>query len=67
MRRTTVFHINSKIYILGQKTWSRRILNVTHDSFSYRCLYLEKERAIQSGLEIVAQGEDIIDIAGESA
>jgi len=67
MRRTTVFHINSKTYILGQKTWSRRILNVTHDSFSYRCLYLDKERAIQRGLKIVAKGEDIIDIGGESS
>ncbi|MBE0460722.1 MAG: hypothetical protein IBX60_03710 [Candidatus Aminicenantes bacterium] len=67
MRRTTVFHINSKTYILGQKTWSRRILNVIHDSFSYRCLYLDKERATQGGLELVAQGEDIIDTAGESS
>jgi len=67
MRRATVFHINSKTYIIGHKTWSRRILNVTPDYFLYRCLYLDKERSIQSGLEIVAQGEDIIDTAGESS
>ncbi len=67
MRRDTVFHINSKAYIIGQKTWSRRILNFTQNFFSDGGLYLDKERSTQSGLEIVAQGEDIIDTAGESS
>lgn len=42
------------------------ILNVTPDSFSDGGLYLERERAIEHGLKIIAEGADIIDIGGES-
>ncbi len=42
------------------------ILNVTPDSFFDGGRYLNEEAAIDHGLELVAQGADILDIGGES-
>jgi len=42
------------------------ILNVTPDSFSDGGKYLEPAAAVQHGLELVAEGADIIDVGGES-
>jgi len=42
------------------------ILNVTPDSFSDGGLYLATEAAVAHGLEMVAEGADIVDIGGES-
>jgi dihydropteroate synthase len=42
------------------------ILNVTPDSFSDGGLYLNAEAAIAHGLDMVAQGADIVDVGGES-
>ena len=42
------------------------ILNVTPDSFSDGGLYDSTDRAVERGLEMVAEGADIIDIGGES-
>lgn len=42
------------------------ILNVTPDSFSDGGLYSSVDAAIQHGLEMMAEGADIIDIGGES-
>ena len=42
------------------------ILNVTPDSFSDGGLYLKTDAAIAHGLDMVAQGADIIDVGGES-
>lgn len=42
------------------------ILNVTPDSFSDGGKFADPERAVQRGLEMVAQGADIIDVGGES-
>ncbi len=43
------------------------VLNVTPDSFSDGGLYLDPERALARGLEMVAQGADLIDVGGESS
>jgi dihydropteroate synthase len=43
------------------------VLNVTPDSFSDGGRYLATEAAIAHGLEMVAEGADIIDIGGESS
>lgn len=43
------------------------ILNVTPDSFSDGGLYLDKEKAVERGLELVSEGADIIDVGGESS
>jgi dihydropteroate synthase len=42
------------------------VVNVTPDSFSDGGLYLDPERAIAHGRELVEQGADILDVGGES-
>jgi dihydropteroate synthase len=42
------------------------VLNITPDSFSDGGLYFDKDRAISRGLELAAEGADIIDVGGES-
>lgn len=51
---------------LGQRTYVMGILNVTPDSFSDGGQYLDPGRAVARGLEMVAQGADLIDVGGES-
>ena len=43
------------------------ILNVTPDSFSDGGLYIDKEKAVKRGIEMVSEGADIIDVGGESS
>ncbi len=42
------------------------VLNITPDSFSNGGQYIQTDAAIQQGLEMIAQGADIIDVGGES-
>lgn len=42
------------------------VLNVTPDSFSDGKMCLDREAAIQRGIEIAAEGADLIDVGGES-
>ena len=42
------------------------ILNVTPDSFSDGGDFLDVPRAVQHGLDMLAQGAGIIDVGGES-
>jgi dihydropteroate synthase len=42
------------------------IVNVTPDSFSDGGRYLEADAAVSHGLELAAQGADILDVGGES-
>ena len=73
--RELLKNISSREYILktscreiplGRKTQIMGILNVTPDSFSDGGLYYNQQKAIEHGLQMVAQGADIIDIGGES-
>ena len=43
------------------------VLNVTPDSFSDGGLYLDPDIAIARGLEMVAEGADVVDVGGESS
>ncbi|MBD3426115.1 MAG: dihydropteroate synthase [Candidatus Omnitrophica bacterium] len=52
---------------IGQRTCIMGILNITPDSFSDGGKYAEPERAVDKGLEMAANGADIIDIGGESS
>jgi dihydropteroate synthase len=49
----------SRAYIVG-------VLNVTPDSFSDGGLYQEVDAAVARGLELAADGADIVDVGGES-
>ncbi|MGH9122302.1 MAG: dihydropteroate synthase [Acidimicrobiales bacterium] len=42
------------------------VLNVTPDSFSDGGRWFEHDRAIQHGLDLIAQGADVVDVGGES-
>ena len=42
------------------------VVNVTPDSFSDGGRWFDTDRAIEHGLELVAQGADIVDVGGES-
>lgn len=42
------------------------VLNVTPDSFSDAGRYFDREAAIARGLELVADGADVVDVGGES-
>ncbi len=42
------------------------VVNVTDDSFSDGGLFLDRDRAVAHGVELVAQGAAIVDVGGES-
>ena len=66
MIKKYILQVNSKNYTLGQRTWIMGVINVTPDSFSDEGLYLDREKAVERGLELAEEGSDIIDIGGES-
>lgn len=51
---------------LGERTLVMGILNVTPDSFADGGLHFDHDRAVAAGLQMAADGADIIDIGGES-
>ncbi|WP_244272695.1 dihydropteroate synthase [Natronincola peptidivorans] len=50
----------------GKRTYIMGILNVTPDSFSDGGSYIDIEKAVAHGKQMVEDGADIIDIGGES-
>ena len=52
---------------LGKRTHIMGVLNVTPDSFSDGGRFLDTEKAVERGLQMAAEGADIIDIGGESS
>ena len=67
MRKEHTFQVKSQTYCLGRQTWIIGVINVTPDSFYDGGFYLEPQTAIAHGLELLADGADIIDIGGESS
>lgn len=57
--KTHRFDLNERPCMMG-------IVNITPDSFSDGGRYLDHRRAIEHGLNLAAQGADIIDVGGES-
>lgn len=51
---------------IGRRPLVMGVVNVTPDSFSDGGLWLDPDRAVAHGLELVEQGADILDIGGES-
>jgi len=66
MRSTSILNVAGRRYRLGPRTWIMGVINITPDSFSDGGLYLDEGRAVAHGLEMAADGADIIDIGGES-
>ncbi len=52
--------------VLGARPLVMGIVNVTPDSFSDGGDFFDAERAIAHGLQLVAEGADILDVGGES-
>ncbi len=51
---------------LGERTLVMGVLNVTPDSFADGGLRFDAARAIADGLQMIADGADILDVGGES-
>jgi dihydropteroate synthase len=51
---------------VGERVQVMGILNVTPDSFSDGGLFAGTDAAVRHGIELVAQGADIVDVGGES-
>ena len=68
MKPTPVFTLSWPGYSLdlSRRTHVMGVINVTPDSFSDGGRFFEKGRAVEQGLQLAADGADIIDIGGES-
>lgn len=60
----------SRAHVTGLPHWDRcavmGVVNVTPDSFSDGGRWFDAESAVKRGLDLVAQGADLIDVGGES-
>jgi len=61
-----IWNCRGRAVVCGPRTLIMGILNVTPDSFSDGGEFVDPEKAVARGLEIVAEGADIIDVGGES-
>jgi dihydropteroate synthase len=67
VRRAYTVHLpRGRRLQLGAKTLVMGIINVTPDSFSDGGVLLDPAQAIEAGVQMVAEGADILDIGGES-
>lgn len=64
--RVASWHLRSKVLSFGQLPAVMGIINVTPDSFSDGGQYSDHQRAIDHGLQLVADGAGILDVGGES-
>jgi dihydropteroate synthase len=58
--------LGSRTLQFGRRTHVMGVINVTPDSFSDGGEFLDPEKAIAHGMELVASGADILDVGGES-
>lgn len=61
-----IWNCRGREVVCGPRTLIMGILNVTPDSFSDGGKFQALETAVEHGLQMVAEGADIIDIGGES-
>ncbi|MFH1945341.1 MAG: dihydropteroate synthase [Acidobacteriota bacterium] len=62
-----ILRLRNKHIRFDRAAWIMGVLNATPDSFSDGGFYLERESAVEQGLELLRQGADILDIGGESS
>ncbi|MDZ7263523.1 MAG: dihydropteroate synthase [candidate division KSB1 bacterium] len=65
-QRKRQFLCGSKTFDFSRRTYIMGILNVTPDSFSDGGAFYDPDRAVAHGLQMAADGADIIDIGAES-
>jgi dihydropteroate synthase len=63
---TRVWKIGSRVVDLSERGMIMGVLNVTPDSFSDGGEFFGANAAIERGVQIAAEGADIVDIGGES-
>src|SRR5947209_1448517 len=61
------WHLRDRILEPGRPPLIMGIVNVTPDSFSDGGQFLDPERAVEHGVELVRQGADLLDVGGESS
>jgi dihydropteroate synthase len=66
MNDLPTWHLRDRILTPGRPTLVVGIVNVTPDSFSDGGRFLDPQRAIEHGVDLVRQGADLLDIGGES-
>jgi dihydropteroate synthase len=66
MRSSFQWRLRSRTVALGSRTLLMGVLNVTPDSFSDGGRFLHPQAAVERGLQMLAEGADIIDVGGES-
>lgn len=64
--RSRRWRLRTRTLEFGNRPGLMGIVNVTPDSFSDGGRYLDLDAAVEHGLELAAQGADILDIGGES-
>ena len=65
-RRFTLPLPGGRTLELGGRTLVMGVINVTPDSFSDGGVFLDPARAVEAGMQMVADGADLLDIGGES-
>jgi dihydropteroate synthase len=65
-RRFTIALPGARTLVLGDRTLVMGIINVTPDSFSDGGVLLDPQRAIDTGVQMVEDGADMLDVGGES-
>lgn len=58
--------IHGREHDLTKRGWIMGVLNVTPDSFSDGGRFLDAGRAVAHGLQMIADGADVLDVGGES-
>lgn len=61
-----LWRIRDQTHDLSRRGMVMGVLNVTPDSFSDGGQYIDAGRAVEHGLQMIADGADIIDVGGES-
>ncbi|MFH1329479.1 MAG: dihydropteroate synthase [Actinomycetota bacterium] len=66
-RRPATWQVRGRVLNIATHTLVMGALNVTPDSFSDGGCYAETPLAVRRGLEMLAEGADLVDVGGESA
>jgi dihydropteroate synthase len=66
MMQGRLWRIGDRVFDLSRQGLIMGVLNVTPDSFSDGGQFFAPEKAVEHGLQMAAEGADIIDVGGES-
>jgi dihydropteroate synthase len=66
MRPVFEWSLGSRSLLLGKRTLVMGVINVTPDSFSDGGVHLDRDAAVEYGLQLLQDGADIVDVGGES-